>query len=393
MTTSIERTITVPFVHRIYFTRSVFSPKNPLLSQLISPPVSEKATKVIIAIDQSVARAFPRLSEEITAYFSSEACHARLVAPPLLLPGGETVKNNPKIIEQLHREIEQGGICRHSYVLAIGGGALLDAVGFAAATAHRGVRHIRLPTTTLSQADGGVGVKNGINAFGKKNFIGTFSPPFAVINDGDFLDTLPPLEKRDGMIEAVKVALIRDAAFFEELEQSADDLVRFEAKALDRLIHRCAELHVQHIAGLGDPFEFGSARPLDFGHWAAHKLEQLSHFALSHGTAVALGLVLDTLYSHKKGMLSEEAMERVLALVQKLGFPLFNPLMQKTGANGNWLLLDGLHEFREHLGGKLTITLLEKIGRGVEVHEIDSDLLRKCILELAQRSSPQLATP
>src|SRR5471030_2195761 len=110
---------------------------------------------------------------------------------------------------------------------------------------------------------------------------------------------------------------------------------------MERLIRRCAELHLEHIAESGDPFEFGSARPLDFGHWSAHKLEQMSHFTISHGAAVALGVALDVLYSHKKGMLSGAATERVLALVQKLGFSIFDPLMSQIDPTGNWLLLDG----------------------------------------------------
>ncbi|MCE0523995.1 MAG: 3-dehydroquinate synthase [Methylacidiphilales bacterium] len=388
MTTSLERTFTVSFAHRIYFTRSVFSPRNRLLAQLLSASTSGNPAKALVVIDQGVAHAFPSLADQVASYFSVEPQTARLVRPPLLLPGGETAKSDRDLVDELYRQIERHGICRHSYLLAIGGGALLDAAGFAAATAHRGVRHIRLPTTTLSQADGGVGVKNGINAFGKKNFIGTFSPPFAVINDGDFLDYLPAAEKRAGLIEAVKVALIRDAAFFDEIERLANDLSRFETGAMERVIRRCAELHVRHIAESGDPFEFGSARPLDFGHWSAHKLEQLSRFTISHGAAVALGLALDTLYSHKKGMLSGSATERTLTLVRKLGFPVFDPLMAETGPKGNWLLLDGLEEFREHIGGELTITLLTEIGRGVEVHEIDAALMRECILDLARRPAP-----
>lgn len=103
-------------------------------------------------------------------------------------------------MSHVHEAIDRHHIDRHNYVLAIGGGALLDMVGLAAATAHRGVRHIRLPTTTLAQADSGVGVKNGINAFGKKNFVGTFSPPYAVINDFAFLDSLSDRDRRAGGI-------------------------------------------------------------------------------------------------------------------------------------------------------------------------------------------------
>ncbi|MCE0496708.1 MAG: 3-dehydroquinate synthase [Methylacidiphilales bacterium] len=389
MTTSLERTIKVSFAHRIYFTRCTFSPQNHLLARLVSASASGSPAKVLVVIDQGVVRTFPLLVDQVVSYFSLESCQARLVCPPLVALGGEAAKNNSDLVDELHRQIEQHGVCRHSYLLAIGGGALLDAAGFAAATAHRGVRHIRLPTTTLSQADGGVGVKNGINAFGKKNFIGTFSPPFAVINDSEFLSHLPPVEKRAGLIEAVKVALIRDAAFFEEIEHSTDDLALLANGAMERIIRRCAELHVRHIAESGDPFEFGSARPLDFGHWSAHKLEQMSAFTISHGAAVALGLALDTLYSHKRGMFSGVATDRALALILKLGFSIFDPLMAQIDPTGNLLLLDGLEEFREHLGGELTVTLLKEIGRGVEVREIDAALMRESILELARRSKLQ----
>jgi 3-dehydroquinate synthase len=382
VTTSFEHTITVSFAHRIYFTRSVFSPNNRLLAELISTSTSANPAKVLVVIDQGVAQAFPNLAEQIVIYFSLESPQIKLVRAPFVALGGEVAKNNHHLIDELHRQIEEHHICRHSFLIVIGGGALLDAAGFAAATAHRGVRLIRLPTTTLSQADGGVGVKNGLNAFGKKNFIGTFSPPFAVINDSDFLSQLPVEEKRAGLIEAVKVALIRDALFFEEIEREADALAHFETATMERIIRRCAELHVQHIVESGDPFEFGSARPLDFGHWSAHKLEQLSDFTLPHGAAVALGLALDTLYSHKKGMLSKADTKRTLSLIQKLGFSLFDPLMSQVDSNGNMPLLEGLEEFREHLGGELTITLLTEIGRGVEVHEINLVLMRESILEL-----------
>ena len=274
---------------------------------------------------------------------------------------------------------------RHSYLIAVGGGALLDVAGFAAATAHRGVRHVRIPTTTLSQADSGVGVKNGINAFGKKNFIGTFAPPFAVINDFSLLSTLEPAAKRAGYVEAVKVACIRDAKFFHELEHDAEKLILFEPTAMKHLIRRCAELHLDHIAAGGDPFEMGSARPLDFGHWAAHKLEQLSHFQISHGDAVAIGIALDVIYSRAAGLLAASACERILQLLEQLGFKLFADELLNTDHADQLTILSGLEEFREHLGGELTITLLNEIGSGIEVHEIDSQKIVAAIHELRAR--------
>jgi 3-dehydroquinate synthase len=242
-----------------------------------------------------------------------------------------------------------------------------------------------MPTTSLSQADSGVGVKNAINAFDKKNFIGTFAPPFAVINDFQLLSTLPARDLRCGYAEAVKVACIRDREFFDELEENAVRLRNFEPEALRHTIHRCAELHARHIATSGDPFEFGSARPLDFGHWAAHKLEQLSDYRLRHGEAVAMGIALDTLYSRHVGLLNKDEADRVLKLLETVGFDLFAAEFLHTDSAERLLLLNGLDEFKEHLGGRLTITLLKRIGQGVEVHEMDSALIIVSLNELKKR--------
>jgi 3-dehydroquinate synthase len=269
--------------------------------------------------------------------------------------------------------------------MGVGGGALLDVAGLAAATAHRGVRHVRVPTTVLSQNDSGVGVKNGINAFDKKNFIGTFAPPYAVINDSDFLATLSERDKRAGYAEAVKVALVRDAVFFQSLERDADLLARFDPEAMRRMIYRSAELHVEHIVGGGDPFEFGSARPLDFGHWAAHKLESLSHYQLRHGEAVAIGLALDTIYSRDSGWLEAAVAERITGLLRRLGFELFADELLHIDAGHQLSVLKGLEDFREHLGGELTLTMLKGIGAGIEIHEVVLPRMLDAISELGAR--------
>jgi 3-dehydroquinate synthase len=368
----------VPYRFRVYFTEGVFDPGNDVLRGVLREG-GKRRERLLAVFDEEVVEPRPSLIDGLTSYL--EDTNVELVHPPIVLPGGEALKNQPKVVKELCALLERGGLSRHSFVVAIGGGALLDVVGFAAAIAHRGVRHIRLPTTTLSQADGGVGVKNAINAFGKKNFIGTFAPPFAVINDSRFLETLPAAEKRAGYIEAIKVGLIRDAEFFFEIERMTDALNRFERGAIQRLVRRCAELHVQHIATSGDPFEQGSARPLDFGHWAAHKLEQLSSFRLGHGEAVAIGIALDVIYSREAGYLGERETQRILALLNELEFPFFSPEMLDVDG-----LLVGLDEFREHLGGELTITLLREIGRGFEVHEVSAALVARAIEELRERA-------
>ncbi|MBU6410648.1 MAG: 3-dehydroquinate synthase [Verrucomicrobia bacterium] len=378
----IHRSIRVGWELRVFFTENVFDPANPALKDALA---DEMPRRVLVVLEDSLAQARPDLEDQIQKYFSVHGGKLILARPPLFVPGGEAAKNSITIVTDILSHIDRHHIDRQSYVIAVGGGALLDVAGFAAATAHRGVRLVRVPTTTLAQADSGVGVKNSINAFGKKNFVGTFAPPHAIINDFNLLATLRPREKRAGYVEAVKVACIHDAAFFDEIEQGAPLLVAFEPAAMKRVIYRSAELHVQHIATGGDPFETGSARPLDFGHWAAHKLEQMSSFNVPHGEAVAIGIALDSIYSRLAGLLDPSSCARILATLERLGFRLFAPELLNSDREGRLHILAGLDEFREHLGGRLTVTLLKGIGAGVEVHEMDAKNIVAAIGELQAR--------
>ena len=382
----IERSITVSFRHQVHFTDHAFSPSNLVLRDILTDGDPKRMRKALVVIDEALAKGQPDLAPQIQAYFAAFPGVLKLVRDPFVVEGGEQTKNDYHHVSDIQTQIDRHHLDRHSYVIVIGGGALLDMAGLASSTAHRGMRHIRMPTTTLSQNDSGVGVKNGINAFGKKNFIGTFSPPFAVINDFQLLASLSPRDKRAGYIEAVKVALIRDAAFFEEIKRDADALRQFEAPAMRRLIYRCAELHMNHIATSGDPFEFGSARPLDFGHWVAHKLEQLSEYRIRHGEAVAIGIAVDVLYAKRMRYLPAKSAERILALIESLGFDLFANEVTHTDSDGNLLVLRGLEEFREHLGGELSITLLKEIGKGFEVHEMKIPEVILALKELSARS-------
>jgi 3-dehydroquinate synthase len=381
---AIQCTIQVSYQLRVHFSRNVFAPANPLLREILVGEPGERVHGVLVVLDESLALARPALAGEIEAFFAN-APRLKLLSPPMIIEGGERTKNSCFHVTDIHSRIDRCHLDRHSYVIAVGGGALLDMVGLAASTAHRGVRHVRIPTTTLSQADSGVGVKNGINAFGKKNFIGTFTPPFAVVNDFDMLDTLSPRDKRAGYVEAVKVALIRNREFFESLEREAGALAAFEPDAMHRLIHRCAELHLSHIATSGDPFEFGSARPLDFGHWSAHKLEQLSDYKIRHGEAVAIGIALDVVYSRNMGFLKPAAAERSLTLLETLGFELHANELLHSNSDQSLIILNGLEEFREHLGGQLTLTLLRDIGQGFEVHDMNLPKVVESIYELQDR--------
>ncbi|MFN0068546.1 MAG: 3-dehydroquinate synthase [Limisphaerales bacterium] len=383
--TRLERTINVSWRHQVIFSDGVFDRFNPALRDVLVNGEAARPARALLVVEEALARSKPGLTAEIEAYFAAHAPAIQLVTQPVVMEGGERVKNAYFHVSEVQAHLDRHHVDRHNYLIAVGGGALLDMVGLAAATAHRGVRHVRVPTTVLAQDDSGVGVKNGINAFGKKNFIGTFAPPFAVLNDFTLLATLPERDKRAGYVEAVKVACIRDALFFAELERDAAALARFEEVPMRRLIRRCAELHLNHIATSGDPFEMGSARPLDFGHWAAHKLEQVSEHRLRHGEAVAIGIALDVLYARDTGLLGAAAADRILRLLEALGFDLYTAELHYEDSAGRLLVLNGLEEFREHLGGELTITLLRDIGVGVEVHEMHRPQVKRAMEELRQR--------
>ncbi len=369
----LDQAIQVSFQYPVCFTTDLFGQHNPLLKDIVCTGTAEGPRKILCIIDRGVDRSHPCLQAAIEAYCHHHRACLTLVGPPLVVPGGEHVKNDPDHVRTVHHAIHAYGIDRHAYVLVIGGGAVIDMVGFAAATAHRGVRLIRVPTTVLAQNDSAVGVKNSVNAFGKKNFLGTFAPPSAVLNDSAFLATLDDRDWRSGIAEAIKVALLKDSAFFAFIERHAAALKQRDLEAMQWLIYRCAQLHLEHIATNGDPFELGSSRPLDFGHWSAHKLEQLSHYRLRHGEAVAIGIALDSTYAYHIGLLPKLDWQRILALITALGLAVSAPeLRVRHPDHPNYpAVLDGLNEFREHLGGQLTVMLLERIARGIEVHEVD----------------------
>jgi 3-dehydroquinate synthase len=373
-----EQRFSVDFDYPVVFCRGALAPGEPTLAWSICRREPERRQPVFAVLDGGLVAARPDLTTTLERYVESHGHHLTLSAPPYVMPGGEECKNEPRLIADLHDRLAAARLDKQGTLLIIGGGAVLDAAGYAGSTTHRGVRIVRMPTTVLSQNDAGVGVKTSVNAFGAKNFLGTFAPPFAVINDSELLATLPVRDVRAGLAEAVKVALIRDASFFDWLEEHAPRLREAEPSLLETAVRRCAELHLRHIATGGDPFERGSARPLDYGHWAAHKLETLTHHTLRHGEAVAIGMALDAAYAVEKGMLSEPIRTRLCALLRALGLPIFDPML-KARREGRSLVIEGLQEFREHLGGALSVTLLTNIGKGVEVHDMDLDLIARSI--------------
>ena len=375
----------VNYTHRLRFTSRSLDPSNHTLLDVLTPAVPGKPAKVLFFVDQAVIDHDPKITTQIRAYVAAHADRLVMTGDIQHVPGGEDSKNAPRWLEDMLRHIHDATICRQSYVVVIGGGAVLDSVGLAAALAHRGVRLVRLPTTPLAQADSVVGVKTAINRVGKENYMGSFAPPWAVICDGELLRTLSPRDWRCGFVEAVKVACIKDGVYFDEIESSIKGINARDHEVAMPIIERSAIWHLKHITQQGDPFEMTTARPLDFGHWAAHKLEQMTWFRLRHGEAVAIGIAIDVTYAAMIGLMPEDEARRVKNVLRELDFDLYDDAMQQDEE-----LLIGLEEFREHLGGQLTITMLQHIGRPVDVHEIDFDVMRNAIRSLSPKPSPRL---
>jgi 3-dehydroquinate synthase len=361
-------TFSVPFTHRLRITDDVCGDDYALLGELLDGGETGRA-RVLLVSERALKENSQRLQEKLSADTNIE-----LVAETMWIDGGEASKNSLDQIKSLLQSINETNLDRRSYVIVIGGGAVLDAVGFAAAIAHRGIRLVRIPTTTLAQADSGVGVKNAINYFDKKNWVGTFAVPWAVFNDSRLLDSLPDRDFRSGFSEAVKVSLLKDPHEFEWLCEQASAIRQRDLGTTQRAISRSCQLHLDHITNGGDPFEMLEARPLDFGHWSAHRLEPRTQYTLRHGEAVAIGVAIDCIYSSLAYGFPSEAARKVCDCLRAIGITLWHPAIDPIDE-----LLKGLEEFRQHLGGRLTVTMLKQVGQPVNVHEIDEEKMREAI--------------
>ena len=372
-TSFIQNSFAVSFSYPVIFTDDALAPANSALREIVG------GGRFCAFIDSGLAAARPSIGAEVEAYFSGSAANAAAAGAISIVAGGASVKNDPEILRGILETLANARLDRQSFVLAIGGGSILDAVGLAAALFHRGMRLVRMPTTVLAQADAGVGVKNGVDFLGQKNLLGAFAPPFAVLCDRGIVETLPRAEMLAGLSECVKVGVIRDAEFFASLEDGASALAQCGVDAIARAVEGAARIHLRQITTGGDPFEYGSARPLDFGHWAAHRIEVISQKRVGHGTAVAAGMALDSVYASLAGILQDSDCQRILALLRKLGLPTFLPELEAVDSSGGFAVLRGLADFREHLGGELCVTLPTAIGRTIEVNSMDESLIRRAV--------------
>lgn len=234
----------------------------------------------------------------------------------IVLSQGEGIKTR-SVKEKIEDGLIERGWGRETCLIAIGGGALIDLVGFVAATYCRGIPYLTVPTTLLSMSDGVVGGKTAVNVEEAKNWIGAFHHPQRVYIDLLLLKSLPPREFAYGLSEAIKHSLVADSQFFNFLELHLDAILQRDLSLVQEMIFRSCSIKKTIVEQ--DPYEKqGLRRILSFGHTIGHALETLSDYTLGHGQAIALGLMIETAISHRMGYLSHSVVERVEALLKRL---------------------------------------------------------------------------
>ncbi len=233
-------------------------------------------------------------------------------------PAGEANKNRDTLARIIDRmvELELG---RDGAVLALGGGVVGDLAGFAAATYQRGIPVLQLPTTILAMVDASIGGKTGHDVPGGKNLVGAFHQPTAIYADLNLLDTLPVVQRSTGYAEVVKHAFIADAELLAFLEAHIAELLDLEPTATQRAILDSIRIKVDVVSA--DAREEGRRVLLNFGHTVAHAVESVSGYRISHGEAVAMGMVSEAALAVQRGLLDGEPLRRLQRLLEGFGLP------------------------------------------------------------------------
>ena len=288
------------------------------------------------------------------------------------VPDGEEYKTL-ETLETVYDALLAAQADRGTAVIALGGGVIGDLAGFAAATYQRGVPFVQVPTTLLAQVDAAVGGKTAVNHPRGKNMIGAFYQPRVVVADTDTLDTLPDRELRAGFAEVVKYGLIRDPAFFADLEQQADAILGRDAAALTDAIFRSCRNKAEVVAA--DEREAGQRALLNLGHTFAHAIETGTGYSQwLHGEAVAAGMVMAAEASHRIGLLPGEGLTRIRTLLDRAGLPVAGPADLPPE---RYLTLMGVDKKAE--GGRVRYVLLEDIGRAFVTAEVPEEVIRAAI--------------
>lgn len=356
------------FSYDVIFEENIFNKKNPLIRQVT------KDRKLIIVISETVEKLY---FKKILEYFRSN----HLDFSVLKIKTGEenkTLQNVEVIIDFCN----QNNADRKTILIGIGGGILLDIVGFAASMVRRKIDYIRIPTTLVGQIDAGVGIKTGVNFEKKKNYIGSFYPPVACFNDISFLYTLSEIDIICGLAEIIKMGIIVDASLFSLIEENKDCLINnnYQTEAGENATVNLMAT-VDMIEELKQNFfEENLERLVDFGHTFSPYIEEKSNYKIPHGMAVALDIALSTEISFLKKHIEQEDHERILKLLLDCKLDIYN---QETFNAAE--LEKSLDRIELHRGGDINLVVPKTIGIALFIKkksEVTRDLLQTAINNL-----------
>jgi 3-dehydroquinate synthase len=286
------------------------------------------------------------------------------------IPAGEQHKTLSSLLP-IYDQLLAGRIERSTPVLALGGGVVGDMAGFVAATVLRGVPFVQIPTTLLSMVDASVGGKTGVDTAAGKNLVGAFHQPIAVLADPLVLKTLPGQEIRNGLAECIKHEIIRDAGGFAELERNVGRALQLDVDYLTQLVAHNVAIKAGVVAA--DPFEKGERAHLNLGHTFGHAIESISHYTLSHGQSVGLGMVAAVYVAKQLNLLDEPSRGRIVALIKAAGLPVSGAKVDLDS------VVDAMYSDKKVRGGKLRIVLPRGIGAAIVRDDVPQDLIRQAM--------------
>ncbi|MDC0625492.1 sedoheptulose 7-phosphate cyclase [Alphaproteobacteria bacterium] len=349
----IESLSKIEFSYNIYFPDNIFDIKN---SNIHLFGNSDKDSRRLLFIDDSIDLS---IENSFKKYFLEKKIDLKIARIFCL----ESNKNTEMLFNILSI-IESFGIKRRGEpILILGGGVLMDVVAFACSIYRRGVPYVKIPTTLLGLVDASIGIKTSINHFSRRNRIGSYSFPTAVVIEPSFMSTLPIKEFSNGLSEIIKLAIIKDAELFQQLESNAKKLLDynfFKSNEGKKIILKAINGMMEEL--VSNPFEINLKRVADFGHTFSPVPEMRSFDDsdvddLSHGTAVALDCLLSCAISHKRKFLSIENLTRIIDLLKKCKIPIRHPYY----ANPD-LLWESSQDAIRHRDGNLNLPLPNDIG-------------------------------
>lgn len=350
--------VALSFEYPVHLTSDAFSWENLTLVRTLTRD-ARRRIRVLVVAERAVVDAHPCLLDDAVRYAEFHRERLSLSSEPLIVDGGARAKRKETLCEL---QTTFDALDPQSFVLIVGGGALQDVAGYAAATVHRAPRVVRLPTTVLAQATAPVAVRSGFRGFG------CLAPPFAVIDDYDFLSSLGTRDTIAGVAEGVRVALSEDAALFDWLQQHAAALRGCEQAIVRELLRRVVTHHLSRGANIFD------RAPL-LGRWAAHKLEVITDHELRYGEALAIGCALDAAHSAVRGAIAETTLDSILATLHALGLPTYHSALDLEDG-GRRVVLDALG----------SATILDAVGCGSEAHDLEPGPMSRALDLLRARS-------